>query len=175
MPGFDGSVRHRGAHGASACFPCAAQSANRWGRRAACPHAAGTGCIDRRSCENRTRFRTRNARPYGGCVGRGCVRRGGAARAAIQAAPTAPPSVSSQGRGLSPAVPGPIFHRALVVAVAGPWREKGIGNREEVRFALERDERRLCPAENCGILWPMNHSAAALRGRWRARWNAKKL
>lgn len=39
---------------------------------------------------------------------------------------------------LSPAVPGPIFHRALVVAAAGPWREKGIGNREEVRFALGR-------------------------------------
>ena len=38
-----------------------------------CRHA---GCIDRRSCKNRTRFRTRHTRPYGGCVRRGCFRHG---------------------------------------------------------------------------------------------------
>ena len=80
----------RGAHGASACPRRARQSADRCGRRAACPHAAAAGCIDRQPYVSRTRLRTRDARPCDGCVQRRCVRRGGAARAAIQAAPTDP-------------------------------------------------------------------------------------
>ena len=42
--------------------PGARQSADRCGRRAACPHAAGTGYIDRQRCVNRTRLRMRAPR-----------------------------------------------------------------------------------------------------------------
>ena len=82
-------------------LPRAAQSADRCGRRAACPHAAGTGCIDRQSCVSRTRIRTRDARPYGVCVGRGCIRRGGAARAA-DSRPYRPAPQSSRRGGYQP-------------------------------------------------------------------------
>ena len=65
----------RGAHRASVCHPGARYLDDRFGRRAACPHAAGTGCMDHRPCESRTRFRTvrsegasdaavRHGRPY---------------------------------------------------------------------------------------------------------------
>ena len=56
---------------------CKARPPHRCGRRAACPHAAMTGYMDRRSSVYRTRFRTRHARPYDGCVRRRCIRHGG--------------------------------------------------------------------------------------------------
>ena len=46
-------------------------------RRGRCPHAAMTRCMDRRSSIYRTRLRTRDARPYDGCVRRWCIRHGG--------------------------------------------------------------------------------------------------
>ena len=76
--------------------PCARYSDDRSGRRAACPHAAGTGCIVFRApvVAGAGHGGVWAPRPTG-CVRRGCVRRGGAARADMKSAPTDPLSVSS--------------------------------------------------------------------------------
>ena len=98
--------------------PRARQSAGRFGRRAACPHAAVTGCIDRQSSVSRTRFRTRHARPYDVCGRRRCMQRGSASRADIKSAPTDPLRGCRRGGLYGCPRPGPNSRRGSMVPPA---------------------------------------------------------